>query len=182
MKRAFALCGVARGAPSTLLLATPSAWPSASPRRYVGQLTEARALDEDDMVAAAPAATSWKGVKRFYVSARAAPRPDGSWGVVIDGRPLRTNGMGELTLPSAGLAVAIAAEFAAQGSVIIPATTPLYSLASTAIDSYVLEDVAASEDYEAYVRAQRLSMFDKIAARQEVRTGEGGGALPLPCG
>ena len=68
------------------------------------------------------------------------------------------------TVPSRALAVAIAAEFAAQGEFVLPATTPLYNLASSAIDQFVHEDLEAAEDIEAEMRAARLSTFDRIAA------------------
>ena len=77
--------------------------------------------------------------------------------MLIEGRPLRSNAAAELTLPSQGLALAIAGEFAAQGAMIVPATTALYNLASTAVDAYVSEDAAGAEDYEAFLRAQRTS-------------------------
>lgn len=68
--------------------------------------------------------------------------------------------MHELLLPSEALARSIAAEFAAQGETILPATTPLYNLACSALDSYVHEDLAAAEDEVATDRATRLAAFD----------------------
>ncbi|MDX1574835.1 MAG: ATP12 family protein [Kiloniellales bacterium] len=78
------------------------------------------------MVAATP-------LKRFFKEARAAAR-EGGYGVQLDGRDIRTPGKAALVLPSAGLAEAVAGEWAAQGARIEPATMPLMSLACTAID------------------------------------------------
>ena len=115
--------------------------------------------------------STWRGVARFYKTTEAVACPSGGgWRVLIDGRPLRTNTAGELLLPSEDLAWAIAAEFASQGDMIVPATTSLYNLASTAVDTYVTEDLAGAEDYEAFLRAQRLSTFDLLVERQAAAT------------
>lgn len=45
--------------------------------------------------------------------------------VLIDGKPMKTNGMNKLQVPSESLAMAIAAEFAVQTDIILPASTPL---------------------------------------------------------
>jgi chaperone required for assembly of F1-ATPase len=119
--------------------------------------------------------STWRGVARFYKSAEAARAASGAgWQVLIDGRPLRTNTASDLVLPCEDLAWAIAAEFAAQGDTVVPATTALYNLASTAVDTYVTEDIAGAEDYEAFLRAQRLSTFDLLVARQAAAGGGGG--------
>lgn len=127
--------------------------------------------------------TQWKGMKRFYTKVSVAPtgstfgdtypflskRPNPStaatsklqgWRVEIDGRPLRTNAANEFVLPTQALALAIAGEFAAQKEVVIPASTPLYNLASSAIDGYAVDDPDVSEDTEAFVRATRLAAMD----------------------
>lgn len=72
-------------------------------------------------------------MKRFYQEARAAAC-EGGFAVQLDGREVRTPGKAMLVLPSAGLAEAVAGEWAAQGERIEPATMPLMSLACTAID------------------------------------------------
>jgi len=90
--------------------------------------------------------------------------------VLIDGAAMKTNSHNRLQLPSQGLAMAIAAEFAVQTDVILPASTPLvstlclvscggintlivdvccggrhqYNLASTAIDRFPEEEEALS--------------------------------------
>lgn len=89
--------------------------------------------------------------------------------MLIQGRPLRTHAVTELVLPTEGLARAIAGEFAAQGDVILPATTPLYNLACLAVDLFVHEDLAEAEDFEALARATRLSTFDRMQAQAILR-------------
>jgi chaperone required for assembly of F1-ATPase len=59
---------------------------------------------------------------------------DGSWGVALDGKPVRTPAKHELAVPGQALASEIAAEWDAQRDEVRPATMPLYRLAATAID------------------------------------------------
>ena len=121
----------------------------------------------------APAATSWKGVPRFYASASAAEiaGEESSYCVMIDERAARTSGARPLVLPSHALALAIAGEFAAQRGVVQPSTMPLYNLACAAIDSYSLADAREGEDADALARASRLAAFDRFAG------GAGGAAV-----
>jgi chaperone required for assembly of F1-ATPase len=72
-------------------------------------------------------------MKRLYTRVETR-QLDGSWGVALDGRPMRTPGKNELCLPSAALTAAIAAEWDAQQVEVRPATMPLFRLAATAID------------------------------------------------
>jgi chaperone required for assembly of F1-ATPase len=72
-------------------------------------------------------------MKRIYRRAEARTGDDG-WGVALDGRPLRTPARRALTVPSAALAAAIAAEWEAQRDEIRPQLMPLTRLAATAID------------------------------------------------
>jgi chaperone required for assembly of F1-ATPase len=71
--------------------------------------------------------------KRFYAEAIASPRGDGH-AVLLDGRPLRTPGKLVLILPTAALADAIAAEWAAQKDQIDPMSMPLTRLANSVRD------------------------------------------------
>lgn len=77
-------------------------------------------------------------MKRVYKSV-ATRAVDTGWGVALDGRPLRTPARRELTVPSAALAAAIAAEWEAQDPEIRPETMPLTRLAATAIDRTAAE-------------------------------------------
>ena len=72
-------------------------------------------------------------MKRIYKSVQTQAVEEG-WGVVLDGRKLRTPAKRELRVPSERLAAAIAAEWDAQDPDIRPATMPLTRLAATAID------------------------------------------------
>jgi len=72
-------------------------------------------------------------MKRFYREAIAAPTEHG-FGVMLDGKPLRTPGKNLLIVPNQTLATAIAAEWQGQGATIKPLALPLTRLVSTAID------------------------------------------------
>ncbi|CAE7458519.1 Atpaf2 [Symbiodinium sp. KB8] len=97
-------------------------------------------------------AKGWQGIKRFYdhvgvrgVADDGTISPEGTdaaaWQVLVQGRVLRTNALNDLLLPTKELALAIAMEFGAQKGTIVSATTPLYNLACTAIDSYAKDDL-----------------------------------------
>lgn len=81
-------------------------------------------------------------MKRFYREAGIV-REDGAWRVVLDGRAVRTQGGRPQLLTSAALADALAAEWAAQGDEIEPASFVLRDLADFAIDA-VADDPAAA--------------------------------------
>src|SRR6185503_11922349 len=71
--------------------------------------------------------------KRFYASADPG-EVDGAFGVLLDGRPMRTPAGARLKLPTAALAQLIAAEWAAQGDHIVIDDMPATRLAYTALD------------------------------------------------
>lgn len=72
-------------------------------------------------------------VKRFYKDAEAEPH-EGGWRVTLDGRPVKTQQGKPQIVPTRALAEAMAAEWAAQGEEIDPASLPLRDLADYAID------------------------------------------------
>ncbi len=72
-------------------------------------------------------------MKRFYKAA-AAVEGAGAWHVHLDTRAVKTPGKAALALPSQSLAQAIAAEWAAQGEMVVPDTMPLTQYACSAID------------------------------------------------
>ncbi|MCB1521053.1 MAG: ATPase [Hyphomicrobiaceae bacterium] len=82
--------------------------------------------------------------KRFYSRAQVV-RQDGLHALALDGRLARTPGKALLAVAPEPLAVAIAAEWAAQGDVIDPETMPLTRITNTAIDGVtgIEADVAA---------------------------------------
>lgn len=108
-------------------------------------------------------------MKRVYRQAGTSRTGDG-WGIVLDGRPMRTPARNDLSVPSEALAGAIAAEWEAQQDEIRPTTMPLTRLAATAIDRtaklrrQVIEEVAnyAGTDLVCY----RADHPPALAARQ----------------
>ena len=74
-----------------------------------------------------------RAAKRFYTEASMVSDGDG-FCVSLDGMVVKTPNGGELVLPCARLAEAIAAEWDAQVDLIKPATMPVMGLACTAID------------------------------------------------
>jgi len=72
-------------------------------------------------------------MKRFYQSVAVAPDADGLC-VLLDGKPLRTPAKRQLLLPTAALAEAVAAEWAAQAAEVKPQAMPLTQLCCTALD------------------------------------------------
>ena len=72
-------------------------------------------------------------MKRFYKAATAS-EAEGGWQVLLDGRAVKTPGKLALALPTEGLAAAIAAEWAAQGEMVVPDTMPLTQYACSALD------------------------------------------------
>lgn len=88
--------------------------------------------------------------KRFYKRAAVTEIEDGGHGVALDGRPIRTPGGALLTAPTAALAAAIAAEWAAQDDEIRPLTMPMMRLAATAIDRIGTERAAIVDQIAAY--------------------------------
>ncbi|MDX2235113.1 MAG: ATP12 family protein [Hyphomonadaceae bacterium] len=71
--------------------------------------------------------------RRFYKDAVAAPAA-GGYGVLIDGRQLRTPGKTPFVAPTSALAEACAAEWRAQGDAVQPQTMPLTRLVNVALD------------------------------------------------
>ncbi|MBB4196264.1 ATPase [Rhodoblastus sphagnicola] len=82
--------------------------------------------------------------KKFYTEVAVAPAESG-FGLMLDGKPVRTPSRGQLALPTQALAEALAAEWRGQGEHIDPATMPLTRMANTALDGVALqmEQVAA---------------------------------------
>lgn len=87
--------------------------------------------------------------KRFYKQA-AAGKYEGAFAVLLDGKPVKTPGRNVLALPARALADAAAAEWAAQGEHIDPATMPLTRLANVALDRVAAEDAAVAAEIAKY--------------------------------
>lgn len=136
--------------------------------------------------------------KRFYKGATVSVGADGAQQILLDGRPLKTPKKRPLAVHSAGLAEAMAAEWAAQGKLIDPATMPLTRIANTAIDAVadamdeVRADVVAfagsdlvcyrAADNEALCRRQAAA-WDPVVAWARQRLGArfvlGEGVMPV---
>lgn len=71
--------------------------------------------------------------KRRFEKTSSAPAENG-YGVWLDEKRLKSPAGGDLTLPTAALAAAIAEEWAAQGEMIEPSRMPMMQLAATALD------------------------------------------------
>ena len=72
--------------------------------------------------------------KRFYRQATAEAL-DGAFAILLDGRPARTPGKRPLAVPNRALAELIAAEWAAQETVIDPSRMPVTRIVNSAIDA-----------------------------------------------
>lgn len=83
--------------------------------------------------------------KRFYKDVTVA-ESNGGYAILLDGRPVRTPKKLQLVVPKRGLAEAIAAEWAAQGTEINPAMMPLSKLAITALDGVAAHASAVADD------------------------------------
>lgn len=87
--------------------------------------------------------------KRFYETATAEPIADG-YVLTLDGRPARTPAKNPLVLPTQALGEAVAAEWAAQGEAIDPASMPLTRIANSAIDGVAREIDAVRAELARY--------------------------------
>lgn len=105
-------------------------------------------------------------MKRFYKTASAEGRA-----VLLDGRSLKTPRGAELALPTAALAEAIAAEWAAQREEIAPADMAFTKLANTAIDGIAPRRDETIAEIAGFARHDHLCYrTDKpaeLAARQD---------------
>ncbi len=93
--------------------------------------------------------------KRFYKEAAVAER-DGTYVLVLDGRPALTPGRAALALPTRAAAEALAAEWAAQGETIDPATMPLTRIVNAALDGVAVRTEAVRADIVKYAGTDLL--------------------------
>jgi chaperone required for assembly of F1-ATPase len=87
--------------------------------------------------------------KRFYQ--RASVGEGAPYRVLLNGRAVKTPAGGVLAAPSRALALAIAAEWDAQGERIDPATMPLTRLANTIIDGVVPDPGPVADEVVKYL-------------------------------
>jgi chaperone required for assembly of F1-ATPase len=99
-------------------------------------------------------------MKRFYENVAIAAEGDG-FGVLLDGKPLRTPAKAPLVLRRRSLAEAIAAEWRGQGVTVKLAELPLTRLASTGID------LVATRRDEIAAEVARYAGTDLVCYRAE---------------
>lgn len=99
-------------------------------------------------------------IRRFWKEAVAGPqvagRGEGGWPVLLDGRQARTPGGRPLVLPTQALAALVAAEWAAQGEHLEPASMPATRLASTAIEAVPANRDAVAAEVARYAGTDLL--------------------------
>ena len=93
--------------------------------------------------------------KKFYTSAGVAEGPDG-FGILLDGKQVRTPGKNVLAAPTRDLAEAIAAEWDAQGENIDPMSMPLTRLANSVIDGVAGNVQSVADDAAKYFETDLL--------------------------
>ncbi len=110
--------------------------------------------------------------RRFYKSASITP-VEGGWGILLDGKPLRSPAKRPFVLPTEALAAAIAEEWQAQGDRIVPQSMPLMQFAATAIDRLADQRNALIEEVAAYggsdLVCYRADEPPSLVQRQEER-------------
>jgi chaperone required for assembly of F1-ATPase len=87
--------------------------------------------------------------KRFYKEATSALR-ENTFAVLLDGKPIRTPAGNPLALPSSRAAELVAAEWAAQGEFIDPASMPVTRLVNTALDGVARDPDSVAADIVKY--------------------------------
>ncbi|HYI43356.1 MAG TPA: ATP12 family protein [Sphingomicrobium sp.] len=109
-------------------------------------------------------------MKRFWKSAVVAGSPR-AWTVELDGKPLRTPARAPLTLPTEGLAHAIAAEWNEAPDEFDPRSMPLAGLANAAIDRVVPDPAAFAAGLAQYAESDltcyRAESPQALVSRQE---------------
>lgn len=88
--------------------------------------------------------------KRFYKEATFAAA-EGGFAILLDGRPVRTPAGAQLALPSEPAAALVAAEWAAQGDAIDPATMPVTRLVNSALDGVARDIAGVAADIVKYL-------------------------------
>ena len=111
-------------------------------------------------------------MKRFYKMVSTAAVA-GGFGVFLDGKPVRTPAGHALAAPTAALADAVMAEWAAQAETIEPAQMPLTQMLATAIDRVIPQRAAITAEVLKYLDTDllcyRTDRDDGLAALQAER-------------
>lgn len=116
------------------------------------------------------AATSGRFLRRFYKEASIGPHEAG-FALLLDGRAAKTPAGNPLAVGSRRLAEALAAEWAAQGERLDPATMPLTRIVNSAIDGVSREMDAVRADIVRHAGSDlvcyRAEGPEGLVARQE---------------
>lgn len=118
--------------------------------------------------AAARASMQRQLPKRFYKAVTHAPADGQGFAIKLDGRAVRTPAKHLLQLPTAALAAAVAAEWAAQGERIDPATMPLTRLVNSALDGVAVHSAEVAADIVKFA-ASDLTCYRAEAPRELVQ-------------
>ena len=109
--------------------------------------------------------------KRFYKEATVVER-DGGFHVVLDGRTARTPGRNVLMLPTRVAGEGVAAEWAAQGERIDPATMPVTRLVNSALDGVADDPAPVRAEIVKYAASDllcyRAGEPEKLVAHQSL--------------
>jgi len=107
--------------------------------------------------------------RRFYRQVTVGP-DEGSFPILLDGRPVRTPAGRRLVAPTVPLAEALAAEWAAQTERVDPATMPLTRLANAILDGVAEARAAVTAEVAKYLGSDllfyRAGQPDRLVARQ----------------
>lgn len=98
---------------------------------------------------------SWANAKRFFETS-GFESADGGYALTLDGRKIKTQGGVPLIVPQEGLALAVAAEWAAQKETIRPETMPHTGFCCTAIDTVATGRTAAMDQLLKYAESDLL--------------------------
>lgn len=109
-------------------------------------------------------------MKRFWKTVT-VESTDAGLGIALDGRPVRTPGRVPLTLPTPGLAQAVAGEWSAVEDRLDPRAMPLTGLANAAIDRIAPDPAAFAAGLAAYGESDLLCYRaedpEPLVARQQ---------------
>jgi chaperone required for assembly of F1-ATPase len=114
-------------------------------RELLNDLEAGRFLSHEDPVERARTQMRQPRPKRFYEQV-AVKEGDGGFGILLDGKPVRTPGRALLALPSEPAARIVAEEFEAQREEMDIPAMPVLRLANTAIDGVAADPQAVLED------------------------------------
>lgn len=116
---------------------------------------------------------------RFYERAGVVSAPEGGFAVAVDGRRVATPASNPLALPTATLALAVAAEWDAQHPQIVPPAMPLTSLAFTAVDQVAGDAAGVGDGLVAYATTDTCRFFADAGDEPEVRRAQEARLRPL---